>query len=109
MVKVKITEQYLQELANSIRTKNNSNQSYYPSEMASAILNIPTGSTGLHLDTTLTLISDTEITTTGEVTLQATLEANYDDITPTNLDFNGFLKNAPVFALSYCKDSQLWI
>lgn len=95
MVKGLITEQYLKDIGDAIREKSGSNEVYYPSEMASAILAIPTGSGGLELTTSLVLSSDVE-TTTGAVTLSALLKANYDDLTPSDIDLDGFLKNAPV-------------
>lgn len=44
MTKVLITESYLEDIANSIRAKNNSSDTYTPSEMSTAIDDIPTGS-----------------------------------------------------------------
>ena len=43
MSKVAITDTYLTNIANAIRTKSDSSDTYLPSEMASAILDIPTG------------------------------------------------------------------
>lgn len=95
MVKGLITEQYLKDIGDAIREKTGENSVYYPSEMANAIINIPTGGGGLELTTSLTLSSDIEITT-NVVTLSALLKANYDDLTPSDIDLDGFLKNAPV-------------
>ena len=44
MSKVLITEQYLNDIANAIRNKNNTASTYTPSQMATAIANIPSGS-----------------------------------------------------------------
>ena len=41
MAKVLITEDYLQDIADAIREKNNSSNTYTPSEMATAISNLP--------------------------------------------------------------------
>lgn len=43
MTKVAITEQYLTDIADAIRGKNGSSDTYTPSEMATAITNIPSG------------------------------------------------------------------
>lgn len=43
MAKVAVTEQYLTNIANAIRGKNGSSDTYTPAEMATAITNIPTG------------------------------------------------------------------
>lgn len=45
MAKVTITEQYLEDIADAIRSKSSSSTTYTPSQMAAAILAIPTGST----------------------------------------------------------------
>lgn len=45
MAKVSITEQYLEDIADAIRSKSSSSATYTPSQMAAAILAIPTGST----------------------------------------------------------------
>lgn len=95
MSKVVITEQYLKDIGDAIREKNSSNEVYYPSEMAQAVLDIPTASGGLHLTTSLTLVADTT-ETVGPVTLTATLKADYDDLTPADVDLHGFLKGATV-------------
>lgn len=90
-----ITEQYVKDIADAIRFKNNENRSYYPSEMAEAIMNIPTGGGGLDLSTELVLSSD-KTSTTGEVTLTAVLTANYDDLTPSDVDLHGYLEGATI-------------
>lgn len=90
-----ITEQYVKDIADAIRFKNNENKSYYPSEMAEAIMNIPTGGGGLDLSTELVLSSD-KTSTTGEVTLTAVLTANYDDLTPSDVDLHGYLEGATI-------------
>lgn len=95
MSKVLITEQYLSDIGEAIRVKSRSNEVFYPSEMADAILNIPTGSGGLNLNTSLVLVADT-LETRGPVTLTATLKADYDDISPTDIDLHGFLSGATV-------------
>lgn len=43
MSKVLVTEQYLTDIANAIRTKNNLQTTYKPNEMATAIQNLPSG------------------------------------------------------------------
>lgn len=43
MAKVAVTETYLTNIANAIRGKNGSSDTYTPAEMAAAITNIPTG------------------------------------------------------------------
>lgn len=43
MSKVLVTESNLQNIANAIRTKNGSSDTYTPSEMSTAIENIPSG------------------------------------------------------------------
>lgn len=43
MTKVAVTETYLTNIANAIRSKNGSSDTYTPAEMATAITNIPTG------------------------------------------------------------------
>ena len=45
MAKVAITEQYLEDIADAIRSKSSSSTTYTPSQMAAAILAIPTGGT----------------------------------------------------------------
>lgn len=45
MAKVTITEQYLEDIADAIRSKSSSSTTYTPSQMAAAILAIPTGGT----------------------------------------------------------------
>lgn len=95
MSKVVITEQYLKDIGDAIREKNSSNEVYYPSEMAQAVLDIPTASGGLYLTTSLILVADTT-ETVGPVTLTATLKADYDDLTPADVDLHGFLKGATV-------------
>lgn len=45
MSNVLIEEQHLKDIADAIRGKNGSNQAYYPSEMAQAIIDIPGGGT----------------------------------------------------------------
>lgn len=42
MTKVAVTETYLTNIANAIRGKNGSSDTYTPAEMATAITNIPT-------------------------------------------------------------------
>lgn len=90
-----ITRQYVEDIAEAIRFKNNENRRYYPSEMAEAIMNIPTGGGGLDLSTELVLSSD-KTSTTGEVTLTAVLTANYDDLTPSDVDLHGYLEGATI-------------
>lgn len=96
MVKGLITEQYLKDIGDAIREKTGENSVYYPSEMADKILSIQTGGGGLDLETSIILSSDVETTTTGNVTLNGILKANYDDLTPADIDLDGYLKNAPV-------------
>ena len=92
MVKGLITEQYLNDIGNAIREKNDSNEVYYPSEMASAILAIPTGSEGVEPTTSLVLTSN-KVKTTGDVTLTATLSTYRDyDV----LEENGYLEGAEI-------------
>lgn len=91
-----ITEQYVKDIAEAIRFKNNENRSYYPSEMAEAIMNIPTGGGGLDLVTSLSLNVDKTVTYDKNVIATATLMADYDDLTPTDIDLKGYLKNATV-------------
>ncbi len=87
-----ITEQYLKDIGDAIREKNGSNEVYYPSEMASAILSIPTGSEGVEPTTSLVLTSN-KVKTTGDVTLTATLSTYRDyDV----LEENGYLEGATV-------------
>ena len=43
MAKVAVTEQYLTDIANAIRTKTGLSTGYYPSQMANAILSISGG------------------------------------------------------------------
>ena len=95
MVKGLITEQYLKDIGDAIREKNGENSVYYPSEMANAIMNIPTASGGLNLSTSLVLETN-KTSTTGKVTLTATLSADYDDLTPSDVDLHGFLQGATV-------------
>ena len=95
MVKGLITEQYLKDIGDAIREKTGENSVYYPSEMANAIMNIPTASGGLNLNTSLVLETN-KTSTTGKVTLTATLSANYDDLTPSDVDLHGFLQGATV-------------
>ena len=45
MAKVSITEQYLEDIADAIRSKSSSSTTYTPPQMAAAILAIPTGGT----------------------------------------------------------------
>lgn len=46
MTKVAITEQHLTNIANAIRSKSGSSDTYTPAEMATAITNIPSGGGG---------------------------------------------------------------
>lgn len=46
MSKVLVTESYLEDIANSIRAKNGTQNTYTPSQMSTAIDNIPTGGSG---------------------------------------------------------------
>ena len=57
MAKVAITEQYLTDIADAIRTKTNSETTYYPSQMASAILTI-SGSGGITPTGTINITSN---------------------------------------------------
>ena len=95
MVQGLITEEYLDSIAEAIREKNGSNEAYYPSEMAEAILNIPTASGGLDLTTSLVLSSD-KSETSSAVTLTGVLQADYDDLTPSDVDLHGYLEGATV-------------
>lgn len=91
-----ITEQYVKDIAEAIRFKNNENRSYCPSEMAEAIMNIPTGGGGLDLVTSLSLDVNETVTYDKNVIATATLMADYDDLTPADIDLKGYLKNATV-------------
>ena len=44
MANVLVEEQYLQNIAGAIRTKGNTQDTYTPAQMASAIINLPSGS-----------------------------------------------------------------
>lgn len=100
-----ITEQYVKDIAEAIRFKNNENRSYYPSEMAEAIMNIPTGGGGLDLTTSLTITTDKTTTYDKNIIATATLMADYDDLTPSDIDLKGYLKNATI--LFYDSDNNL--
>lgn len=91
-----ITRQYVEDIAEAIRFKNNENRSYYPSEMAEAIMNIPTGGGGLDLTTSLTITTDKTTTYDGNIVATAILMADYDDLTPADIDLKGYLKNATI-------------
>lgn len=78
MAKVLVTESNLQNIADSIRIKNGSSNTYTPAEMAMAIQSIPTGSTINNQDKTVSpteskqyITADTGYTGLGTVTVNA--------------------------------------
>ena len=73
MTKVLVTERNLQDIASAIRSKNGSNDSYRPGDMAAAILAIPTGSVP-------TLVSKT-ITQNGSYDAEDDNSDGYSDVT----------------------------
>lgn len=89
------SETNIQNIADAIREKTGSNEIYQVRDMPQAILDIPTASGGLDLTTSLVLVAD-KTSTTGPVTLTATLRADYDDLTPSDVDLHGYLQGATV-------------
>lgn len=61
MAKVLVTQSYLTDIANAIRGKKNTNDIYYPEQMAGAITSIPGGTPVLKLGT---MLPDTELVKT---------------------------------------------
>lgn len=83
MSKVLISEQYLDNIANAIRIKNGEALSYYPSEMAAAIMRI-TSSEGMKFLSMIDINDDWKfdlITSTANASYSSTTEAQvqYDD------------------------------
>lgn len=73
MTKVAVTEQYLTNIANAIRAKNGSSDTYTPSEMSTAIANIPSGGSS---DFVVTLSKSQQNTWTPDCTFAELLSAS---------------------------------
>lgn len=82
MTKVAVTEQYLTDIANAIRGKNGSSDTYTPAEMATAITNIPSG------EPTLQSKTKTYTPTTSKQTETVTADSNYDGLSQVSITVN---------------------
>lgn len=71
------------------------------SSFAEGIISIPTGGGGLELNTSLNLTTDKTIIYNDNITVTATLVADYDDLTPEDIDLHGYLKNATIQFYNY--------
>lgn len=81
MAKVAVTEQYLTNIANAIRGKNGSSDTYTPAEMATAITNIPTGGGEPTLQTKSVSYTPTETAQSETVTA----DSGYDGLDSVNV------------------------
>lgn len=75
MTKVAVTETYLTNIANAIRGKNGSSDTYTPAEMATAITNIPSGGESKNIQVvqgTTKTTSSTPTATGAEMTVSKT-------------------------------------
>ena len=82
MTKVAVTETYLTNIANAIRGKNGSSDTYTPAEMATAITNIPSG------EPTLQSKTKTYTPTTSKQTETVTADSNYDGLSQVSITVN---------------------
>lgn len=82
MTKVAVTETYLTNIANAIRGKNGSSDTYTPAEMATAITNIPSG------EPTLQSKTKTYTPTTSQQTETVTADSNYDGLSQVSITVN---------------------